>query len=142
MALPFVLRARQGRGKAQRLAVDNLNWRADFAHIFSETHLLYFHRKYTEDTRELATRKSLLLKQLQVAILCFSSVYCGWREGLTIQEIIAEQRRRSVSANPAERLAAALLIPNLLRERLRSLPDCEIGELLEHEVCSNPSVLA
>jgi len=104
--------------------------------------LLYFHRKYTEDTRELATRKSLLLKQLQVAILCFSSVYCGWREGLTIQEIIAEQRRRSVSANPAERLAAALLIPNLLRERLRSLPDCEIGELLEHEVCSNPSVLA
>ena len=91
---------------------------------------------------ELATRKSLLLKQLQVAILCFSSVYCGWREGLTIQEIIAEQRRRSVSANPAERLAAALLIPNLLRERLRSLPDCEIGELLEHEVCSNLSVLA
>jgi len=78
VALPFVLRARQGRGKAQRLAVDNLNWLADFAHIFSETHLLYFQRKYTEDTRELATRKSLLLKRLQMAILCFSSVYFRW----------------------------------------------------------------
>ena len=78
MALPFVLRARQGRGKAQRLYADNLKGLADFAHIFSETHLLYFHRKYTEDTRELATRKSLLLKRLQMAILCFSSVYFWW----------------------------------------------------------------
>lgn len=79
---------------------------------------------------------------MQVAILNFCSVYCGWREGLTIQEIIAEQRRRLGSANPAERLAAALLIPNLLRERLRDLHDCQIGQLLEREVCSNLSVLA
>ena len=37
--------------------------------------MLYSRLKYTEDTQELATRKSLLLKQLQVAILCFSSLF-------------------------------------------------------------------
>ena len=78
MVLPFVLRARQGRGKARRLHVDNLKGLVDLAHIFSETHLLYFQRKYTEDTRELATRKSLLLKGLQMAILRLSSVYFWW----------------------------------------------------------------
>ena len=78
MALPFVLRARQGRGKAERLDIENFKGLADSAHIFSETHLRYFHRKYTEGTRELATHKSLLLKRLQMAILCFSSVYFRW----------------------------------------------------------------
>jgi len=77
-----------------------------------------------------------------VAILNFCSVYCGWREGLTIREIIAEQRRRLGSANPAERLAAALLIPGLLRERLRELGDLELGQVLDREVCSSLSVLA
>jgi hypothetical protein len=61
---------------------------------------------------------------------------------VTIREIIAEQRRRSCSANPAERLAAALLIPSLLRERLSALGDPQIGRLLDCEVCSNLSVLA
>jgi hypothetical protein len=61
---------------------------------------------------------------------------------LTIREIIAEQRRRSRSANPAERLAAGLLIPKLLRERLNELRDHQVGRLLEDEVCSNLSVLA
>jgi hypothetical protein len=61
---------------------------------------------------------------------------------LTIQEIIAEQRRRVGSGNPAERLAGALLLPNLLQERLRELDDRQIGHLLEHEVCSNLNVLA
>jgi hypothetical protein len=61
---------------------------------------------------------------------------------LTIREIIAEQRRRSGSANPAERLAAGLLIPKLLRDRLSELRDDQVGRLLEHEVCSNLSVLA
>ena len=58
-------------------------------------------------------------------------------EELTIREIIAEQRRRLRSANPAERLAAALLLPKLLAERLRDLNDVEIGKLLDEEVCSN-----
>jgi hypothetical protein len=61
---------------------------------------------------------------------------------LTIREIIAEQRRRLCSANPAERLAAALLIPNLLRERLNELGDWEIAQLLEDEVWSNLKLLA
>jgi hypothetical protein len=61
---------------------------------------------------------------------------------LTIREIIAEQRRRLRSANPAERLAAGLLIPKLLRDRLSELHDHQVGRLLEDEVCSNLSVLA
>lgn len=61
---------------------------------------------------------------------------------MTIREIIAEQRRRLGSANPAERLAAALLIPNLLRERLNELDDRQIGQLLEDEVWSNLNLLA
>ena len=61
---------------------------------------------------------------------------------MTIREIIAEQRRRLGSANPAERLAAALLIPNLLRERLNELDDRHVGQLLEDEVWSNLNLLA
>jgi hypothetical protein len=61
---------------------------------------------------------------------------------LTIREIIAEQRRRLCSANPAERLAAALLIPNLLRERLNELGDHRLGQLLEDEVWSYLNLLA
>jgi hypothetical protein len=61
---------------------------------------------------------------------------------LTIREIIAEQRRRLGSANPAERLAAALVIPNLLRERLHELGDWQIAELLEDEVWSKLNLLA
>ena len=61
---------------------------------------------------------------------------------MTIREIIAEQRRRLGSANLAERLAAALLIPNLLRERLNELDDRQIGQLLEDEVWSNLNLLA
>ena len=61
---------------------------------------------------------------------------------MTIREIIAEQRRRSRSANPEERLAAALLISNLLRDRLKELRDHHLGHVLEHEVCSNLSVVA
>jgi phage terminase Nu1 subunit (DNA packaging protein) len=61
---------------------------------------------------------------------------------VTIREIIAEQRRRLGSANPAERLAAALLIPNLLRERLNELDDRHVGQVLEDEVWSNLNLLA
>ncbi len=52
-----------------------------------------------------------------------------------------EQRRRSRLANPAERFAAVLLIPGVLRERLRELSDLQLGQVLDHEVCSNLSVL-
>ena len=61
---------------------------------------------------------------------------------MTIREIIAEQRRRLGSANPEERLEAAMLIPKLLRERLNELDDRQIGQLLEYEVWSNLNLLA
>jgi hypothetical protein len=61
---------------------------------------------------------------------------------LTIRELIAEQRRRLASVNPAERLAAALLIPSVLAERLRDLSDFNLGQLLEDEVWSNLNLLA
>jgi hypothetical protein len=61
---------------------------------------------------------------------------------LTIRELIEEQRRRVNSGNPAERLAAALLIPGELTKRLRYLRDFEIGQLLEDEVWSNLNLAA
>jgi hypothetical protein len=53
-----------------------------------------------------------------------------------------EQRKRVRSTNLTERFAAALLIPGVLAERLRELNDVHLGQLLEHEVCSNLSVVA
>jgi hypothetical protein len=63
-------------------------------------------------------------------------------KGLTIREIIAEQRRRSRSSNAAERFVAALLIAGVLHERLRGLTDFQLGQVLDREVCNNLSVLA
>ena len=61
---------------------------------------------------------------------------------MTIRELMEEQRKRVCSSNLAERFAAALLIPGVLAERLRELNDVHLGQVLEHEVCSNLSVLA
>ena len=61
---------------------------------------------------------------------------------MTIRELIVEQRRRMRSTIPAERLAAALLIPAELSRRLRLLSNLEIGQLLEDEVWSNLNLLA
>jgi hypothetical protein len=61
---------------------------------------------------------------------------------LTIRKPIEEQRIRLRSSNRAERFAAALLIPNLLRERLNELGDHELGQLLEDEVWSYLNLLA
>ena len=59
-----------------------------------------------------------------------------------IRELMAEQRTRARSGNVAERFAAALVIPGMLAGRLRDLNDVHLGQVLEHEVCSNLSVLA
>lgn len=59
-----------------------------------------------------------------------------------IRELMKEQRKRVRSGNPAERLAAALLIPAELSRRLRLLDDSEIAQLLDEEVCGNMSILA
>jgi len=70
-------------------------------------------------------------------------VNCEWgNASLTIQELIEEQRRRLRSANPAERLAAALLIPGVLAKRLRMLGDPQLAQLLEDEVWSRMNLLA
>jgi hypothetical protein len=61
---------------------------------------------------------------------------------MTIQELMEEQRRRVRSSDPAERFAAALLLSAELTERLRTVRGFRLGELLEHEVCSNMSILA
>ena len=53
-----------------------------------------------------------------------------------------EQRKRVRSGNPAERFAAALLIPAELSRRLRLLADFQVGRLLDDEVCPNMSILA
>jgi hypothetical protein len=60
---------------------------------------------------------------------------------LTIRELMEEQRTLVRSSDLAERLAAVLLIPGLLRERLRELDDFGLGQILDREVCSNLSVL-
>ena len=61
---------------------------------------------------------------------------------MTIPELMEEQRARVRSSVPAERLATALLMPGLLRERLRELDDFGLGQILDSEVCSYLSVLA
>lgn len=61
---------------------------------------------------------------------------------MTIRELIDEQRKRVCSGDPAERLAAALLIPAELSRRLRVLPNSEIAQLLEDEIASKMSILA
>ena len=53
-----------------------------------------------------------------------------------------EQRKRVRSGNPAERLAAALLIPAELSRRLRLLSDFQMARLLDNEVCSNLNIFA
>jgi len=55
---------------------------------------------------------------------------------------MAEQRERLKSSNLAERFAAALVVPGVLRERLRELSDFHLGHVLDREVCSNLRVLA
>jgi hypothetical protein len=61
---------------------------------------------------------------------------------MTIQELMEEQQRRVRSSNPAERFAAALLLPAELAKRLRTVSSFRLSELLEHEVCSSLSLLA
>jgi hypothetical protein len=61
---------------------------------------------------------------------------------LTIRELMEEQRTLVGSSDLAKRLAAALLMPGLLRDRLRELDDFGLGHILDFEVCSNLSVFA
>ena len=61
---------------------------------------------------------------------------------MPIRQLMEEQRARVRSSDLAQRFAAVLLISGVLAERLRELNDVHLGRVLEHEVCSNLSVLA
>jgi hypothetical protein len=63
-------------------------------------------------------------------------------KAVTIRELIEEQRRRVRSSDLAERFAAVLLLPAELAKRLRDLSSFRLGELVEHEVCSNLNLLS
>jgi hypothetical protein len=62
--------------------------------------------------------------------------------GLTIQQLIKEQRDRMNSGKPVERFATALLISGVLAERLNELHDPPMGQLLLNEVWSRLSLLS
>ena len=61
---------------------------------------------------------------------------------MTIRELMEAQRKGVRSNNPAERLAAVLLVPAELSRRLRLLGDSEIAQLLDEEVCGNMTIAA
>ena len=61
---------------------------------------------------------------------------------MNIRELIEEQRRRVRSGNPADRFAAAMLIPAVLADRLAGLADRQVGQLLLDQVWPGLSSLA
>lgn len=61
---------------------------------------------------------------------------------MTIKELMQEQRRQACSSDPAQRFAAALLIPAELSKRIRLLTNAQVGRLMEREVCSTMNLLA
>ena len=60
---------------------------------------------------------------------------------MTIRELIEKHKKLACSANPVERLAAALLIPAALAKRLQELSDHDMGQLLLDEVWSKLNLL-
>jgi len=60
-----------------------------------------------------------------LTLLCILQV----GDSLAIPELMQQQRARVRSSKPAERLAATLLMPGLLRERLRELDDFQLWKV-------------
>jgi hypothetical protein len=86
----------------------------------------------------------MLLKRLGMFswTILKARLYTYVEGNVTIRELMEEQRKRVCSGDLAERLAAALLIPAELSRRLQVLPNSEIAQLLDDEVCGNMSILA
>lgn len=61
---------------------------------------------------------------------------------MNVRELIKKQRELVDSVNPLKRLAAAMLIPAVLAERLAGLADRQVGQLLLDEVWPNLDPLA
>jgi hypothetical protein len=89
--------------------------------------------KHLENTASLGRKSSVTHLAVSGRFSLLVRIF-ALRARLTIRELIEEQRRRLLSANPAERLAAALLIPSELTKRLSKLDDREIGDLLDEQI--------
>jgi hypothetical protein len=100
----------------------------------------FFERKISRSLR----CGSMLLKRLGMFSWPILKVrlYTYIEGNVTIRELIDKQRKRVCSGDPAERLAAALLIPAELSRRLRLLDNSDIAQLLDDEVCKNMSISA
>jgi hypothetical protein len=90
----------------------------------------------------MSTRWNFTAEPPTFQTIMTAPVYTVIGKIVTIQELMEEQRRRVRSRDPAERFAAALLLPAELAKRLRTVSSFHLGELLEHEVCSNLNLLA
>lgn len=108
--------------------------------LFQSLERRFFERKIGRSLR----CGSMLLKRLGMFSwpILKARLYTYVEGNVTIRELIDEQRKRVCSGDPAERLAAALLIPAELSRRLRVLPNSEFAQLLEDEVANKMSILA
>ena len=61
---------------------------------------------------------------------------------MTIRELMEEQRRRVRSSNPAETVRSRFADPRRAIQTPATAQQLPLGELLEHEVCSNLNLLA
>lgn len=66
---------------------------------------------------------------------------CG-EEEISVEGLIEEQRRLSVSKNTFERVVGALCVAGLLKERLAALPDATVGQLMFHYVWDDLNLLS
>jgi hypothetical protein len=66
---------------------------------------------------------------------------CG-EEEISVEALIEEQRRVSVSQNPFERVIGSLCLAALLKQRLAALPDEAVGQLMVDHVCNDLNVFS
>ena len=65
---------------------------------------------------------------------------CG-EEEISVEGLIEQQRRLSVSKNTFERVVGALCVAGLLKQRLAALPDAAVGQLMFDHVWSELNLL-
>ena len=56
--------------------------------------------------------------------------YQNGDQEISVESLIAEQRRLSTSANRFERVVGTLLVSGLLKQRLAALTDAAVGQLM------------
>jgi hypothetical protein len=60
---------------------------------------------------------------------------------ISVESLIAEQRRHSTSGNRYERVVGTLLVSGLLKQRLAVLTDAAVGQLMFDHVWSELNLL-